>query len=546
MGRAPLPQDEAARLEALDECGILDTLPEQAYDDITHLASIICGTPIALMSLIDDKRQWFKSRFGLDTRETSREFAFCAHAILQSDVFVVPDAATDPRFADNPLVAAEPNIRFYAGAPLITEDGNKLGTLCVIDRTPRELSKAQKTALAALARQVMAQLELRRKLQQLEQTAAKQAQAEVALRASQERFNAFMDHSPALAFMKDAAGRFVYVNDPFVRHFKRPLSEYLGRTDFDLWPEAAAAQFRANDLAVLKGGVPIEIIETMPDGAGNTTFWLSFKFPLEAADGHQFLAGMAIDVTRRQCAEAEVRLQKSILEAQNEASADGILVISSAGKVLSFNGRFLELWGIAADAIADRTRETVGQLVLDKIANPEQFVAALTHLRTHESAEGHAEIELKDGRTFDYFSRPIQSSDGIIYGRVWFTRDISERKAVERMKTEFISTVSHELRTPLTSIRGSLGLIAGGVVGALPEKARPLVDIALQNSDRLVRLINDILDIEKFESGRMEFHEQNLELMTLIEQAVAENTAYGAQFGVEFVITATLPGASQS
>lgn len=165
--KPPLPKNEAQRLKVLWQYDVLDTVPEEVFDELTDLAAHICEAPIALISLVDEKRQWFKSRVGLSARETSRDISFCAHAILQNGLFIVADATKDPRFKKNPLVTGGDKIRFYAGVPLKSPDGYALGTLCVLDKKPRQLRTEQRRALLVLARHVETQLELRRHAKEL-------------------------------------------------------------------------------------------------------------------------------------------------------------------------------------------------------------------------------------------------------------------------------------------------------------------------------------------------------------------------------------------
>jgi anti-sigma regulatory factor (Ser/Thr protein kinase) len=170
--------NEQARLQALRSYKILDTDPEKAFDDLTILASHICETPVAMISLIDADRQWFKSKVGVSISETPREVSFCATVIQQPNLFVVPDASKDPRFSSSPLVVSDPKIRFYAGAPFSSSDGQPLGTLCVVDMVPRHLTSGQENALVALSHQVQAQFELRKNLMELRSALAERDRAE--------------------------------------------------------------------------------------------------------------------------------------------------------------------------------------------------------------------------------------------------------------------------------------------------------------------------------------------------------------------------------
>jgi diguanylate cyclase (GGDEF)-like protein len=269
-GHTPAGEVEANRLCALRRYDVLDTAAEQAFDDLTELASTICGTPIALISLLDENRQWFKSRQGIEVTETPREHSFCAHAIRNpGEVMQVADARCDPRFSHNPLVTGEPRIRFYAGAPLVTPDGTALGTICVIGREPRQLNETQRGALSALSRQVVAQLELRRAVAELERQALIDSLTGVWNRRAFERRLAEewashrRDGKPLSLLMLDI-DHFKHINDDF----GHPAGDLMLRQVARL----AGAPLRVSDMLARHGGEEFAVIlPRVGPGAACTT-----------------------------------------------------------------------------------------------------------------------------------------------------------------------------------------------------------------------------------------------------------------------------------
>jgi PAS domain S-box-containing protein len=235
-----------------------------------------------------------------------------------------------------------------------------------------------------------------------------------------------------------------------------------------------------------------------------------------------------------------MRFQKTLLESQGEASVDGILSVGIDGTILFANRRLSEMWGTAPPAVGAKSIDRVLLAMGERTGDPEAFLERSAGDEGGE--ESRREISLGDGRTFEEYTAPIRSQEGGNLGRVWRFRDISAFKEIDRLKDEFISAVSHELRTPLTSIRGSLDLMAGGVMGELPSDVMELLEVGQKNCARLARIINDVLDIQKVEAGRMEFSFLVIDLEDLMADSVAAIRPYGDRLGVEFQLENSAAG----
>ena len=324
--KAPPPENESARLAALQRYAILDTFPEQEFDDLSRLAAMICGTPIALVSLVDSHRQWFKSRIGMEETETSRDVAFCAHAILQPDVMVVPDALEDARFRANPLVTENPNVRFYAGAPLISQEGYALGTLCVIDRVPREISPEQKESLKALSRLVVTQMELRRSVVDLSRSIRER-------RMTEEELDQLFTVSLDMLCIAGFDGYFKRINPAWEKTLGVPIEELLSKPFHEFVHPDDRDRTAAESERLDEGEQVISFENRYRCGDGSYRWLLWNATP---SPDRKLIFAVARDVTQRK--EAERRLStgyavtRVLAEAESlEAAAPLILMAICEG-----------------------------------------------------------------------------------------------------------------------------------------------------------------------------------------------------------------------
>ena len=351
---------EIERLKAIRDLKLLDTPAERDFDELVYLAAHICDVPISLMSIVDADRQWFKASVGLAVRETSRRVSFCAHAIQQRDLFIVEDATRDNRFAENPLVTGDPGIRFYAGMPLVLPDGNAIGTLCAIDIVPITLTETQESALVVLGKQLVSRVTMRVQQRCLEAALAETEKVAADLRASEERFQVFMNNGPFVSYMKDADGRMLYYNRRLAQQFRISSDQWLGLLDNQIWPEEMARAFREHDASVLQGGLPIEMTEQSPGPNGQTLSWKSYKFPCKDKNGNLLLAGISLDITddlerekalqdalrdKSQLAE-ELEARKHIMQMFMEHSPNTMFVKDDRGRYVFYNAEFAKCAGI--------------------------------------------------------------------------------------------------------------------------------------------------------------------------------------------------------
>jgi formate hydrogenlyase transcriptional activator len=431
--KAPIPSNEEARLQAVKDSGILNTPPERCYDQLIELAASICDAPVAILSLIASDRQWFKSKLGLTFSETSRDVAFCSHTILGRDVLVVQDAQQDQRFADNLLVTSDPNIRFYAGAPLITPEGHALGTLCVLDYVPRQLSEQQREALRVLSSQAVAQIELRKTRSHLQNAETHGHSATEALRASEEFKSRLIACSRDCIKVLDLEGHLIFMNEGGMQELEIcDLGPVLGKPWIEFWEgadqeaaRAAVEQARRGEIGRFTGFFATRIRH-------EPRWWDVIVSPIRDAVGNpERILALSRDVTAQKQSENALRDAIRFNRAIIQDAAEGIIVYDRELRYQVFNPAMERLTGKRADQVLGRVAaevfprlRTSGAEDIMKRALAGEVVKVSDLLVPKHSADGK---DVWESCTF----APQYDAEGNIVGVIALVFDVTDRHRAE-------------------------------------------------------------------------------------------------------------------
>ena len=481
--KAPLPSDELQRLEVLRQYDILDSAPEAALDDLTLLAAQICQTPIALISLVDEKRQWFKSRVGLAATETPRELAFCAHTILnKTQIMEVSDTQTDPRFADNLLVINDPKIRYYAGAPLVTQDGHALGTLCVIDRQPRRLSSEQVEALRVLGRHAVTHLELHRRTRELGHEMEERRRSEETVLESQRFLQSTLNALSAHIAILDEAGVIISVNEgwnKFARdngHTKGCLSlgaNYLDVCDRSRGKDAEDGAMVARGIRAVTAGETQEFKLEYPCHSATQQRWFIVRVTRFSLESASRIVVAHENITRRKLAEEEIRNKAAWQKAVMDGAGHAIITTTPDGIIQTFNPAAeqmlgytaAELVGISTPAtfhdpvqVAARAKEFSKELGEEIQPGFDVFIAKTKRGLTNEHEWSYVR---KDGSRFpvQLSVNALRDAEGETTGYMGLAQDISER--VDAQRRAQVSETIVALQTRLLEQTQSAARVGG-------------------------------------------------------------------------------------
>jgi PAS domain S-box-containing protein len=518
-------EPEERRLRTLEQYNVLDAPPTSAFDRITRLAARLFEVPIAMVNFIDRKHQWCLSAHGLALEQTAREVSFCSRAIQQKDVLVVPDARTDERFDDNPLVTGDPHIRFYAGAPLTAPNGYRLGTLCLIDDEPRSFSDADRETLTDLAGVVMDELTLRHYASDLD--ASREAH-----RATSKQQRRILESITDAFVALDEDWTFTYVNAQAEALLERPRDELLGRNVWDECPGAVGSTFQNKYETAVEEDRTVEFLEY----AASLDRWVEVKaFPFEGG-----LSVYFDDVTDRVEAQQNLQRERDLTEAIMNTSVAALVIVDADGDILFANDRAGEILGRAPDVLRGTPHTELGTLAdLDGDERPPDDWPFSNILAEEEPVSGERYMFERADGTVRYLSvngAPLRDPTGNVRQVVFSIEDITDQVQHERelkaakeeaerankLKAAFFANVTHDLRTPLTSIIGSAEMLAQNT----PEEFQSSINRIERSSRRLLATINSVLDLSKLETGAVE---PELESVDLVDEVLGTAEVFHPQ-----------------
>lgn len=402
-----------------------------AFDRLTSLATKLCDMPLAMILLGERQRLKCESQIGFGHSQVVGFVAFCLDAVAQQMSLRFWRSENIQVTDENPL-SSHLGLQFVASVPLVDERGEELGMLCVCDRVSRTLDLNQRQVLETICAQAVTLLDNRLRLRKLERAKAADERTIAELRKSAARFRAFMDHSPAAAFLKDVDGRYVYVNAPCVRLFQQPAESWVGKTDFELWPEHAKA-IRAKDRAVMSGSATAKFTERHPSPGNPDGFWQTYKFPFRDDDGEMFLAGIALDISKETAAQEALRLNEEKFRGVIQHLAESFFLVDLETKaVLDSNLAFRQLLGYDADE-AGRLN-LFDFVILDQKTVADEIKQVLTAGRFHL---GYRRCRCKDGTLVDVDISVSVVSSALNTMLAVVLRDVSERCEYDRKMTEY-------------------------------------------------------------------------------------------------------------
>ena len=547
MSALPPVVNDNKRLAALDALHIMDTPPEVRYDRITRLAQRLLGSPIALVSFIDDKRQWFKSRQGAQAAQLPLQGAICIYTLAAPDGMIVEDALLDPRVNNNPLVTSAPKIRSYAGHAIHAEDGSPIGTLCVMDLKPRTFSEDDRAVLADLAALVEDELRLGTASEAINQEAKRLKAVEAALA----RQALVFENLTEAVLVTDREGQIIDCNPAAERLYGYMKHEMIGQTA-DLWEKVPRTSLQKK---LISGSLDQRRAWTgemrfVHRGGREGMAEIAIQ-PLINEDGAVFgRIEVSHDVTQRKRIDQQLKTALSVQQATFESSAEGIVVVDQSERMANFNRVFREMWNFPEDIIASRNVNQAVRFALDQMVEPEAFLYVVQHTYAKHEEVATGFTELKDGRVIEYYTQ-LQRLDLVIIGRIWNFRDVTARRAAEQqirqqnesliqanrelaiarqeadeanaLKGQFLATISHELRTPLNAIIGFAQLQTLGVSGELNAEQLSYEERIIKNGHYLLSLIDELLDLSKLEAGRLDLINQSFDLRKFLDDVIRHN-----------------------